>query len=60
MIEGHGKFFCFYPSIVSEQILPRMNIEISQSANKGAQFVPIGMPTDCWKTWSPKTTKCYL
>jgi hypothetical protein len=28
----------------------------NKSANKGAQFVPIGMPTDCWKTWSPKTT----
>ena len=26
-------------------------------ARKGAQFVPIGMPTICWKTFPPKTTK---
>ena len=29
----------------------------NMSARKGAQFVPIGMPTICWKTFSPKTTK---
>ena len=27
------------------------------SARRGAQFVPIGMPTICWKTFHPKTTK---
>ena len=27
------------------------------SARRGAQFVPIGMPTICWKTFPPKTTK---
>ena len=27
------------------------------SAKRGAQFVPIGMPTVCWKTFPPKTTK---
>jgi hypothetical protein len=26
----------------------------NKSPNKRAQLVPIGMPTDCWKTWSPK------
>jgi hypothetical protein len=29
----------------------------NNSVNKGAQFVPIGIPTDSWKAWSPKTTK---
>ena len=27
------------------------------SARRGAQFVPIGMPTISWKTFLPKTTK---
>ena len=27
------------------------------SATSGAQFVPIGMPTVCWKTFPAKTTK---
>ena len=27
------------------------------SARRGAQFVPIGMPTICLKTFPPKTTK---
>ena len=27
------------------------------SARRGAQFVPIGMPAICWKTFLPKTTK---
>jgi hypothetical protein len=27
----------------------------NKSANKGAQL-STGMPTDCWNTWSPKTT----
>ena len=27
------------------------------SARRGAQFVPMGMPTMCWKTFPPKTTK---
>ena len=27
------------------------------SARRGAQFMPIGMPTICWKTFTPKTTK---
>ena len=27
------------------------------SARSGAQFVPIGMPTVCWKTFPAKTTK---
>ena len=27
------------------------------SARSGAQFVPIGMPTICWKTFPAKTTK---
>ena len=26
-------------------------------ARRGAQFVPIGMPTICWKTFPPMTTK---
>ena len=29
----------------------------NMSARRGAQFVPIGMPTFCWKTFPPKTTK---
>ena len=29
----------------------------NMSARRGAQFVPIGMPTICWKTSPPKTTK---
>ena len=29
----------------------------NMSARRGAQFVPIGMPTICWKTFPPKTTK---
>lgn len=28
----------------------------NKSANRGAQLVPMGIPTVCWKTWSPKTT----
>ena len=27
------------------------------SARRGAQFVAIGMPTNCWKTFPPKTMK---
>ena len=27
------------------------------SARKGARFVPIGMPTICWKTFPAKNTK---
>ena len=27
------------------------------SARRGAQFVPIGMPNVCWKTFPAKTTK---
>ena len=27
------------------------------STRSGAQFVPIGMPTVCWKTFPAKTTK---
>ena len=27
------------------------------SARRGAQFVPIGMPTVCWKTFPAKTTR---
>ena len=27
------------------------------SARRGAQFVPIGLPTICWKTFPAKTTK---
>jgi hypothetical protein len=42
----------YYPVSVSGQILPHMN----KSANKGAQLMPIGIPTNYWKTWSPKTT----
>ena len=30
---------------------------INISARRGAQFVPFGMPTICWKTFLPKTTK---
>jgi hypothetical protein len=26
-------------------------------ANKGAQFAPMGTPTDCWKTWPPLMSK---
>ena len=29
----------------------------NMSARRGAQFVPIGMPTISWKTFPPKTTK---
>ena len=29
----------------------------NMSARRGAQFVPIGMPTICWKTFPPKTSK---
>ena len=29
----------------------------NMSARRGAQLVPIGMPTICWKTFPPKTTK---
>ena len=29
----------------------------NMSARRGAQFVPIGMPIICWKTFPPKTTK---
>ena len=28
------------------------------SARRGAQFVPIGIPIICWKTFPAKTTKC--
>ena len=30
---------------------------IKMLARRGAQFVPIGMPTACWKTFPAKTTK---
>ena len=26
-------------------------------ARRGAQFLPIGMPIICWKTFPPRTTK---
>ena len=29
----------------------------NMSARRRAQFVPIGMPSICWKTFPPKTTK---
>ena len=29
----------------------------NMSARRGAQFVPMGMPTICWKTFPAKTTK---
>ena len=29
-------------------------------ARRGAQFVPIGMPIICWKTFPPKVTKIHL
>ena len=29
----------------------------NMSARRGAQFVSIGMPTICWKTFPPKTTE---
>ena len=29
----------------------------NMSARRRAQFVPIGMPTICWKTFPPKTMK---
>ena len=29
----------------------------NMSARRGAQFVPIGIPTICWKTFPAKTTK---
>ena len=32
----------------------------NMSARRGAQFVPIGMPTICWKTFPTKTTKILL
>ena len=28
------------------------------SARRGAQFVPMGMPIICWKTFPAKTQKC--
>ena len=28
----------------------------NRSASKGAQFIPMGIPTDYWKNWPPPTT----
>jgi hypothetical protein len=53
-IEGHIKGFLSYVKAF-KWISPRVNIE--SSANKGAQCVPMGIPTDYWKTWSPVTIK---
>ena len=39
---------CFYYFIYSNQLCHKYK-------NKGVQLVPIGIPTDRWKTWSPKT-----
>jgi hypothetical protein len=54
MDEGHGYFSLsckdFWTNSASYEYK-------NKSANKGAQLVSIGMPTNCWKTWSPKTTK---
>jgi hypothetical protein len=33
-----------------------MSIKRGHAANKGTQFVPMGISTDCWKTCSPTTT----
>jgi hypothetical protein len=40
-----GPVVCFYPVTFPEQILLHMNIKV-RLANKGAQLVSIGMPTD--------------
>ena len=38
--------------------IPRNSYEYrNMSARRGAQLVSIGMPTICWKTFPPKTTK---
>jgi hypothetical protein len=53
MVEGYDKF-CFCPLTVSEQILASYEYE-NKPTNKGAPLVPIGIPTECRTTCSPKT-----
>ena len=48
---------CFFP-VESKDCMNSASYEYrNMSAGKGGQFVPIGMPTICWKTFPPKTTK---
>ena len=48
---------CFFP-VESKDCMKSTSYEYRQmSARSGAQFVPIGMPEDCWKTFPAKTTK---
>jgi hypothetical protein len=48
MFEGHGKIFGFIPNSFWTN---SASYEYeNKSADKGAQLVPIGMPTDCWTT----------
>ena len=42
MVEGHGQFFCNYSVTVSASYEYQ-----NKFTNKGAQLVPIGMPTVC-------------
>ena len=49
--------FFFFP-VESKDCMNSASYEYRNvSARRGAQFVPIGMPTICWKTFPPKTTK---
>ena len=48
---------CFFP-VESKDCMKSASYEYRKmSARRGAQFVPIGMPTVCWKTFPAKTTK---
>ena len=48
---------CFFP-VESKDCMKSASYEYRKmSARSGAQFVPIGMPTVCWKTFPAKTTK---
>ena len=49
---------CFFP-VESRDCMKSASNEFTKnmSTRRGAQFVPIGMPTVCWKTFPAKTTK---
>ena len=50
-------YFFFFP-VESKNCMTSALYEYrNMLARRGAQFVPIGMPTICWKTFPPKTTK---
>ena len=48
---------CFLPIESKDYINYASNEQRNMSARGGAQFVPIGIPTICWKTFPVKTTK---